>query len=98
MWTRIVRILVILWMNCDKYFESIKKFLRKLHNYYRNIFIKILKIIYFLIDIVLFCSYNGLQKVGNTAENCKWYNFCPDLGVTPRILFTQNRISIENSK
>ena len=43
-------------------------------------------------DIVLFCSYNGLQKVGNTAENCKWYNFSPDLGVTPRILFTQNRI------
>ena len=48
--------------------------------------------------IVLFCSYNGLQKVGNTAENCKWYNFSPNLGVTPRILFTQNRISIENSK
>ena len=47
----------------------------------------------FILDyIVLFCSYNGLQKVGNIAENCKWYNFCPDLGVTPRILFTQNRI------
>ena len=43
-------------------------------------------------NIVLFCSYNGLQKVGNTTENCKWYNFSPDLGVTPRILFTQNRI------
>ena len=52
----------------------------------------------FHFNIVLFCSYNGLQKVGNTAENCKWYNFCSDLGVTPRILFTQNRISIENSK
>ena len=36
--------------------------------------------------------HNGLQKVGNTAENCKWYNFSPDLGITPRILFTQNRI------
>ena len=59
---------------------------------------KFFKKILINVNIVLFCSYNGLQQVWNTAESCKWYNFCPDLGVTPRILFTQNRISIENSK
>ena len=32
-------------------------------------------------------SCYGFQKVGYTAENCKWYNLNPDLWVTPRILF-----------
>ena len=42
-------------------------------------------------------SPNGLQKVGYTAENCKWHNFSPNLGVTPRILFSGLRIFLENS-
>ena len=33
-------------------------------------------------------SCYGFQKVGYTAENCKWYNLNPDLGVTQRILFS----------
>ena len=43
-------------------------------------------------DIASLRSHNGLQKVRYTAENCKWHHFSPDLGVTPRILFSGFRI------
>ena len=43
-------------------------------------------------NIARFCSPNWVQKVGNTAENCKWHNFSPDLGVTPGILFSLFKI------
>ena len=44
------------------------------------------------INIARSLSCYGFQKVGYTAENCKWYNLNPDLGVTPRFLFLIFRI------
>ena len=58
-----------------------------------------MKIVYIIYTIYIASSLapNGLQKVGYTAENYKWHNFSPDLGVTPRILFLGFRIFLENS-
>ena len=48
-------------------------------------------------DISSSRSSNEIQKVGYTAENCKWHNISRDLGVISRILFSGFRIFLENS-